>query len=252
MITQATVLREQIVRLRSSIASDPIHDMRVAMKKLRTIARLLGDPSLLHPLRDLYRACGAVREPEVMSGVLSVLDRDTELKTRRVHKVLNEQGSSAREHLRAALDSTPDTTVAACLRALFDRRGSLSDSVVADRIKNRLRRRKKRACHRIEVLDDMEILHSVRKDLKQMNYLLMIDEGSQKPQGRRRRARVSDTEAFMGAIHDHSVLQAWLASASGSAVSMRDRDTLMAMMDRMISSETAEVKQRLRSLCAEW
>ena len=248
--TQAAVLSDTIVQLRSTITSEHIHRLRVATKKLRTVARLLGDPSVMDPVLEIYRASGTVREPEIMGGVLGVFVRDTTIDAQPLHRLLTTQRNAAIKQLKVVVAQTDDATIGRCLKKLRDLRSHFTDAEIERMIDQRIKRKRKRACKAADALSNIDVLHAMRKDLKQVNHLMMIDENAQDMKGKHRRAIISDIESFAGAIHDRAMLQEWLRSVPSDVISRRMRDSIITSLTKHMETELRQMKSSLHAMCS--
>jgi CHAD domain-containing protein len=248
---QFKVLTTTLQGMQKSVRSDAIHDFRVAFKKLRSMARLLGHPQAVHPLRGFYRACAAVREPEILSGILAVIVRQTTVDANQLLTKLRRERLSAhravKKHAAAAADAVDAVQV-----VLTELRRVNADAALAKRINQRIRAIKRLVCSERSEIDEIETLHDVRKSLKEVHYLLVIQEGGSWKVNHRRRSLAHDAESFLGAVHDQYDLMVWLLRQDAAHLKARDRRFLVSHLNDLITEETQDAKRVLKWLCRDW
>jgi CHAD domain-containing protein len=71
-------LLSAVISLHSKVDSPTVHRLRVTAKKLRTMSWVIHSDLSVKPLQEIYTACGAVREPEIMLRLLKMHTRYTE------------------------------------------------------------------------------------------------------------------------------------------------------------------------------
>ncbi len=249
--TQWLRLLSEVESLRVGVSSEAIHEFRVAMKKLRALGRTLDVDAAFKPLRPLYRACGHVREPEIMMSILRVLDRGTELQTKRLYHRLRAMRASAIGSVKRELAIVTVTMIDSVRTTLSEAMLGLTHEELATRRKQQIRDAYKRTCKRSRDIDDMEILHEIRVDLKDITYLLGLEEVKSR-KTLRRRSLVHDVEAFLGAIHDHAVLRTWITDVPEDALDSDTRKSLRSTLKTMITTDVRDARVTIASLCRDW
>lgn len=150
---------------------DGVHDMRVATRRLRstlaTFRRQLGDQSMREELKWLADRLGAVRDRDVLSGL--ILDDATDDIVRdRIRRHLTTDADTARRDLAEALDSDRYFALLDRIDGLADRpAGPISRGALLDRTENRLLK-----AGRLleEAGSDDAALHDARKGYKKARY----------------------------------------------------------------------------------
>ena len=241
----------EVSALRERITSDAVHDLRIAYKKVRAVSRNSDARGILEPLRPLYTACGAVREPEVLEGILSVIDRDTELKTVPLHRSLQGRRRSAHRRVHQALASLSDeavTEIAYELERGFSKR---SPEQTRRAIRDHLQARRRRLCSRIPHLVETETLHAVRKDLKDISYLQRFAYNSKRKRRPEFEDRIADAESFLGVVHDQQQLYAYIRTYPLDRLDRTTWKFLMGRLQRSIGDAVVEITPRLQAICQE-
>ncbi len=237
-------------RLRVRVRSEDVHGLRVAVKKLRSMARLMKNGAVVRPLREVYRACGAARQTEILAGILQVMVEGTSLDAKGAIAVLQKdrRRANAAIRLRAA---EAEVHVDAVELELWRVRKSFTDEALLARISRRMKERRKHVCSMRKEIDDAVVLHDVRKSLKDLQYLLSVSQQSPL-KAKRRRDVVHDAESYLGAVHDLCDLAQWLSERKSSCMPTSTRRRLARQITQRIEQETADAKRMLAWLCSLW
>ncbi len=198
---------------------EPLHQCRVATRRLRELARLtaadLGAKATRKPLRRLRqtgRALGPVREIDVALGLVGELTADGltgEAAVVRLRQHLDDLRSGARRRMIAALDRGQALKLGRQLHAVA---GLLSDRTTGAWAQALSLRMNAQAGHLREMVDTVGVLyvpdrvHAVRIAAKKLRYTfeLAADAGVTRRRVPARRLKaVQDT---LGRLHDIEVL----------------------------------------------
>ena len=249
--TQWLRLLSEVEALRVAVTSDHIHEFRVAVKKLRAVGRALEMDEAFGPIRPLYRACGHVREPEIMESILKVLDRGTTLDTKRLHQRLRAMRASAIGTVKHEIEGVTVSVIETIRKQITDRLNAETPESIEKIRKQAIKCCYKRTCKRSKNIDDMEILHEIRVDLKDITYMLGLELATDR-KVQRRRSLVHDVESFLGAIHDHAVLRDWISAIPEDALPAETRKTLRTTLKNMINTDVRDARTTIASLCRDW
>lgn len=249
--TQWLRLLSEVEALRVGVSSEAVHEFRVAVKKLRAVARTLDVDEAFAPLRPLYRACGRVREPEIMESILKVIDRGTELNTKRLHQRLRVMRAGAIGVVKNELETVTIPLIESVRSKISETMSGKTEDELSKMRRNYIRRCYQRTKKRSKDIDDMEILHDIRVDLKDITYLLGLEVVKTRKVVRRR-SLVHDVESFLGAIHDHAVLRAWISEVPEDALDPITRKSLRSTLKTMITTDVRDARVTIASLCRDW
>lgn len=111
--------------------------------------------------------------------------------------------------------------------------------------------RYKHVCKICKDLDDMEVLHKIRRDLKDITYLLALSSVNDRS-NKRRHSLVEDVESFLGAIHDHAVTRVWIGELPDGTVNEGSRHTIRQHLKNMIRTDVRSARTTVASLCRDW
>jgi CHAD domain-containing protein len=202
---------------------DPIHDTRVAVRRLRSTLRTfradvprLGD-GRVEALRDELAwfggLLGAVRDRQVMSGHLTAAfaAEPPELMVgpvvARVTEVLAAQTADAHRELAAALDGERYRATLTAAQATV---GDLTEPDLTT-LRRRVDRTLRRARRRLAAADsgaDRDVrLHEARKAYKRARYAVDVLRPVDGRKARRLAKRISDVQDVLGAHQDTVVLR---------------------------------------------
>jgi CHAD domain-containing protein len=168
----ADVRRHEAALLRG-IPVEPVHDMRVAARRLRAALRLLGNAPLrkLEPaVKELQDALGAVRDVQLQVAWLA--RRSPRLEARR-----REALPSAQAALRRALDVWISRTVTDIAAAIpwLDRPGRLGGPSIRRALRKRLASVEERLSAALENPDAITT-HRLRIGVKKLRYFTELAE----------------------------------------------------------------------------
>ena len=195
-------------RLPGRPTSDDIHDLRVAARRTQVIRRLLP-----RPVRESQASKGFnLALKSILRGTSQLRDLDTLMDTLRAHNAnlpsellvnLENQRSDAAARAKAVSSVVIDTPVP----DLEPPR--IRGKKLTRRLRKRAKRRSKTVSRLLaEVLNDearVEELHTLRKEVKKLRYLLELSDGSSSDLPAL--TRVQDS---LGAIHDLDVAVSYL------------------------------------------
>lgn len=173
---------------------DPVHDARVACRRVRAALRLLGLRELDRPVKDLQDALGDVRDLQLQADWL--LHRD-----QRLHRQRAALTRKAEKALGAALRRWHTRTLPLLIQADVTR-------PTAKKVRRILRRRLAKLEERLEAARQRpkpRAMHRARISVKQVRYLMEL-AAPELP--RRVAARIADLktlQASLGELHDLDV-----------------------------------------------
>jgi CHAD domain-containing protein len=221
----------EIRALRGAVSGPSVHRFRVAVKKVRAVLRAIDRTELMDALRPLYRSCGNVREPEILAEILRQISDETTVDVSPFLEELRRRRIAAARSVRRELGLVSDRTLTMLGSTI---RGAVVDdhdpSLVRAR-ERRIRKLRRRVLEQRGRLGSEDVLHNVRRDVKEMSYLL----GAYTPivaDDERRRAITHETESFLGSVHDEDVLRAWLEQLQPPLGGTVDRDRLLHILDK--------------------
>src|SRR5205823_4045386 len=172
--------------------AEPIHDMRVAVRRLRAGLRLLGLREMDAPVKELQDALGGVRDLQVQIAWLQRRDPAAAALRR---KLL----AGATGRLEAALSRWRART----LPRLLSANGSAHLS--GARVRRILRRRLKRFEERLEAALarlSPSAAHQVRISVKQLRYLFELTKKTLPDPSQRLLAELRPLQTALGELHD--------------------------------------------------
>jgi CHAD domain-containing protein len=202
---------------------DAVHDMRVAVRRLRSTLRTYrnlwdGDraDTLRAELKWLAERLGGVRDPQVMGGRLDKLTAGPEFVAahERLRDRLADDLDRGRRELSGALDSERYFRLLDELDAMVDGPPARG----AGRVRRRARKALRRADRRLDAADaagpDRDLhLHEARKAHKRARYAVEIFGSPAKPLVK----RLTDMQDVLGDHQDAAMTAATLRDAAGAA-----------------------------------
>jgi len=213
---------------------DAVHDMRVAVRRLRSTLRTFRpalDAARTEPLRAelawLGRLLGAVRDADVLAGKLhdAVEAEPPELivgpVAERIEEYLAARTVPARAELIEALNGRRYTALLDDLDAVVATPVRLTGS----RLRRLVRRAVRRADTRLAAADrpkpttppGVDLLHDARKSCKQARYAVEVLQPTDGRQAVRLADRLGRLQDVLGAHHDATVLAALLREVGAQA-----------------------------------
>src|SRR5947209_6684946 len=175
-------------------AADPVHDMRVAIRRLRATLRLLRLRELDGPVEKLQDALGDVRDLQLQIEWLA--GRDDALRARR-------QGllPAAEKRLDAALRAWRSRTLP---RLLAQDATAPSRKKIAKILRERLNRLAERMDAALS-RPSPEAMHAVRRSAKQVRYLFEQTRSEFRAPARSMLAELKPLQESLGRLHDVDV-----------------------------------------------
>lgn len=244
-------LLTEVGALRISVLSSHVHEIRVATKKVMSVMRCLDQKETMEALRPLYHACGNVREPEIMIAIISAASKQIGGDVSHILQRLRAIRASAIRSLKKELTLLDDAALATIESAAEHVLLGMTEITMERARAKYIKGRHKRVCAISKDLDDMEILHRIRRDLKDITYLLALAPSIDRAH-MRRRSLIDDVESVLGAIHDHAVTRAWLSDLPDGTVNEESRHTFRLHLKNMIKADVRSARTTVASLCRDW
>jgi hypothetical protein len=167
---QLTLLQRQLNAFQQAVDFDLLHDIRVEIKKLKAILRLLhtadkkfNDHKAFIPLRDLFRDCGKIREIQLTRHHLIEYSIPVELPPAIENDLAKEFRSKVTRHQKLLKQ----------LRTTILKR---TEKVRKSTYKKHMRKLKKKLVEKLSDKTRSADLHSVRKSVKELIFLLKKKE----------------------------------------------------------------------------
>lgn len=218
---QIDTFRENFEKVREDYGFDALHDMRVAIKRLRALIILCEkiDPGLSTTntegkLRQLFRLSGKMRDAQVQQALVSeyggIMEVDFEeysiylLEYERksikkfsnfcIHHVANDFTQSISAKVPNIILNIDEKHLKSAFYALFKELLSAVESLNTDQQHD-------------------EHLHEIRRKLKQCNYLLSILDGEDEdlPQRNKLLKKLEKANDLLGKWHDHVIALEFLS-----------------------------------------
>ncbi|HLP28326.1 MAG TPA: CHAD domain-containing protein [Candidatus Didemnitutus sp.] len=244
-------LLTEVGALRVSVLSSHVHEMRIATKKVMAVMRSLNQKETMEALRPLYHMCGSVREPEIMMGIMTAVSKQVGGDVSHILRRLRAIRASSIRALKQELTILDDAALATIQSAAEHLLLGMTEITMERAREHYIKGRYKHVCKISRDLDDMEILHRIRRDLKDITYLLALTPSLERAQ-LRRRSLVQDVESFLGAIHDHAVTRAWIGDLPEGTVNEESRHTFRLHLKNMIRADVRSARTTVASLCRDW
>jgi CHAD domain-containing protein len=217
---------------------DALHDLRVGLRRMRTVARELADAldrdagaALRDALRESAHATSRVRDLDVLLRALDAYVEALPVGYRAgaepLRAALEARRHAARSALREDLRRHPPPPVRPELAGRENALDALLDAR-ARRLARRVRRHGRAAGPGADAAD----LHTLRKDVKRYRYLLELFPDAWPKKARRRAVRdLRELQTLLGAFQDREVHRALLEAASlDEAAALSPRALLSAGM----------------------
>ncbi len=222
-------ISREIRSLRVAVSGPSVHRFRVAVKKVRAVLRALHRTDHMDGLRPLYRACGNVREPEILTELLKRIGNEASVPVAPLLLLLHRRRIAAARTVRRELALVSEHTLRVLGATI---RGSAVDdddpSLAAARQK-RIGKLRRRVLKQRGRLGSDDVLHNVRRDVKEISYLLGATT-SVSADDERRRTITHEAESFLGSVHDEDVLRSWLEHLDTSFISAEHREHLLHIL----------------------
>jgi CHAD domain-containing protein len=203
---------------------EAVHDMRVAIRRLRAALRLLGLRELDVPVKKLQDALGEVRDLQVQTSWLA--GRDDALARRR--EVLLRKADRSRSRAVGVWESqTLPRVLEAASSAKF--KGKLSGPGVRKLLRKRLARFDKRLEAALE-RPDASRMHAVRRTAKQLRYLFELAQPAFRAVSKILLAELLPLQESLGELHDVDVRLRLLHDKPLLREQREDRDRLVAIV----------------------
>jgi CHAD domain-containing protein len=202
-------------KARNDPSVDTVHDLRVAIRRIRVIIRLLPKEKrdsaavsdYLRAIRALFKATSGVRDADVL------------LKTYEAHEIPISPG------LKSSLSKKRKSGVKAMTLAVkrFDRKApELGESDLDKNASKRLNKMVDKKedeverLHKIVANEEADVLslHALRVEVKKLRYLIELSE-----EGRKRGEELSKWQDTLGEIHDIDVAISYAAERTSSPLS---------------------------------
>lgn len=208
---------------------DAVHDMRVALRRLRAALRLLGLRELDAPVKKLQDALGEVRDLQIQVSWLA--GRDDALAKRRDALLRKADGSLSR-----ALGVWRSQTLPLVLEAAGGRfKGKLPGPKVRKLLCKRLDRFEERLEAALGRPDPLR-MHAVRRSAKQLRYLFELAQPAFPAVSKTLLAELLPLQEGLGELHDVDVRLRLLRDKSLLREQRGDRDRLEAIVVAALSS----------------
>jgi CHAD domain-containing protein len=217
-------------------AKDPVHNARVACRRVRAALRLLGARELDGKVKLLQDALGDVRDLQLQAEWLA--ERDPKLHRQRVALLRKAERDLARAVRRWHEQTLP---------ALLELR---DDAASAGRVRKQLRKRLKKLAARVEAARSQtpRAMHRARIAAKQARYLLELSAGEVPKKVTALVADLKSLQATLGELHDIDVRIALLHRRGDL---LRDQRDARARLAKVASAQLArwhrqKIAQRAR------
>ena len=221
-----------VSKLESALpAAEAVHDMRIALRRLRAALRLLRRRELDGPVKELQDALGQVRDLQLQIGWLR--ERDKQLASRR-EKLL----ASKRARLDRALEKWRAQTLPSLLSP-----AKSSGKLGGGRTRKMLRKRLRRFQERLDAAvsrPQPAILHRVRISVKQLRYLLELTEKALPP-ARRLLPELLPLQKALGELHDVD-LRIQLLRSHRLAALLREQKETRTQLLKVVAAELSRWK----------
>ncbi|MBK6417915.1 MAG: CHAD domain-containing protein [Ignavibacteria bacterium] len=244
-------LLTEVGALRISVSSSHVHEMRVATKKVMSVMRALDKSEMLEALRPHYHACGRVREPEIMIAIIAEIAKEGPIDVSFVLRRLRAIRASSIHSLKHELSILDDAALSTVRSAAEQVLAGMTDLSMERARDHYIKGRYKHVCKICKDLDDMEVLHKIRRDLKDITYLLDLAPVHDRT-NKRRHSLVEDVESFLGAIHDHAVTRVWTGDLPEGTITDDSRHTIRQYLKNMIRTDVRSARTTVASLCRDW
>ena len=187
----------------SSHESETLHQVRVDIKKLKAILRLINDCKKgfkahknFIPFRAIFRRADDIREPEVITGLLLKYQMDG---------IKDDLILTNGRHSANAFESD----IPNLIKTVKSRRHKLKPYfkyVRRNEFMRYLRRKKRKVKSKLYPKPAMSIIHTIRKEIKEVIYLSVVDGKSKKKEIN----FYGKTQDTIGQLHDKQVLLEFL------------------------------------------
>jgi CHAD domain-containing protein len=252
---------DPVVRL--DLHLEGVHQMRVAIRRLRSDLRTFGDlvgplpESLVDDLKWLGGLLGAVRDLDVLRVSLEAsiggLDPADRRLTNSLVKRLNRQREAALAALEVALAAPRYHVLVANLVDLAERPPLHDDaagtavSVLVPRARKAWRRLRRAAGAAAESGAPIEAVHAMRLRAKQFRYA--VDALVEVDSAAKRHARlIGRLQDALGELNDAVVAEAWLRDQAGH----EDDPKRAFLIGQLVAAERAIVTERLSAWRRVW
>jgi CHAD domain-containing protein len=240
-------------RLPGSFDKEDIHDLRVGFKKTRAFIRLLqlekdtGNLQISHRLKAVYQTAGKVRDMQLFLAELHQLPVAAQIPGSLSH--YNRQLFSDKENTVSAIEAVHFKKI------LTDLTDELPQELHDDTVK-RFMHQKVAAIHILQLAaDDEHDLHSTRKQLKDIIYVIRIfenDWGISFPVSGFNEKKLSDMASLLGDFNDRCLAISLLQS--GYNGSENEKAVLQQLENTWLQekqSQQEELLQKVRELKIE-
>ena len=199
---------------------DAVHDMRVAVKKIRTVFRLIEylAPGRFHQkqqmakLRVLFRSAGLLRELEVSLGVNESYEQLQTAFYRRVAQLLYREKQSAQPLYELERKAYREQSVIRAGKLLSEILSEMPESLLVEKTEALYRHRLDQMLAVMPATYDPELIHKARIHLKEAMYLMgLLQQGGyadRLPAGILEAAKAAAEVA--GDWHDREVFYQWM------------------------------------------
>jgi triphosphatase len=241
--------------------TEPLHEMRVATRRMRAALRLFSSlmppaayDALRHELAWLGRAIGAVRDLDVIAGVIANraqrLDPQMRMALRPIEHAIRERRAAALAALAELSDSPRQRALVSRLDGAFGAAGRESTlGLVAPELIAPLLRSVLRAGRKIDRDSPAQALHRLRVRTKRLRYALEIMQGYSGKSVGRALDRLTKLQLVLGNHQDAVMTVVWLRTFAET--SNTPATTLLAAGALIHSLEKRMRKMRGR-LPAAW
>lgn len=263
-----TRIREAAVRMLGATPDDEaVHDFRVGMRRLRTVLRasrnLYGKKrvdALSKGLANFGKATNALRDAEVLAETLEQTELSKQMREQ-TGAWLERRGPRDKRLRRIAMVYVRGSQLVTILRRIerLVRRGPKRKQSFSEFAADKLERAQKNVRRKLPVAEhDVEKMHSLRIQFKQLRYTAEMLAGFARDAGRQERAKrtrftaiaraAAELQKVLGVLHDIDV--AVEAVRRARSLDPTDKTELTDSLDVRRGRVAREVLRRLKTMPA--
>jgi CHAD domain-containing protein len=219
--SQIKAFNENFEKVREGFGFDAVHDMRVAIKRLRVVIILCEelDPELSiindkEELRKLFRLSGKMRDAQVQQGLVREYEFKLEVDFGKFSGyLLNYERKAIKKFNNYCTHHNPHDFILSISTII----PKIITTVNEGNLKSAFYELLKKLFNTIEFLKTHQLqdehLHEIRGILKQCNYLLSIfnTEGNDLPQLASLLKKLEKVNELLGKWHDHVIMMEFLS-----------------------------------------
>lgn len=218
---QIGAFRENLTKVRNESGFDAIHDMRVAIKRLRAVIILaekiqtgLSDEQTERELRQLFRLSGKMRDAQVQQALLRGYENS-------MGTIFNHYATYLQNHERKAVKKFNEYIHLKSEADFIDAMELMIPDLILKSdntlIKSALHKLLEELFTKVESLktdqQHDEHLHEIRRKLKQCNYLLSVfdTQDEEFPRMNKLLKKLEKANELLGKWHDHTIAIVYLS-----------------------------------------